>query len=142
MGEAAKNLILRDVDKLVNGELNRVKQDETLVTFCPTIKPEEEKINLDLTAKEIWGWIRGLSDEPGAFLYLNNLKIKIFKAALIEDDSCGNPGEIIKADKSGFVFQTKCGKISILELQKEGKSRMDYKSFLNGNQGLLGKKFE
>ena len=40
-----------------------------------TIKPEEEKLNLDLTAKEIWGWIRGLSDEPGAFLYLNNQKI-------------------------------------------------------------------
>nr|MCR5309079.1 methionyl-tRNA formyltransferase [Bacilli bacterium] len=68
--------------------------------------------------------------------------VKIFKANLIDDNSTGVPGEIIKADKTGFVFQTKCGSISILELQKEGKSRMDYKSFLNGNQGLLGKKFE
>ena len=29
----------------------------------------------------------------------------------------------------------------ILELQKEGKKMMDYKSFINGNQNLVGKKF-
>ena len=138
---AACDLLLEKIQDYVDGNLPGEEQDVSKVTFCPTIKPEEEKINLELTAKEIWGWIRGLSDEPGAFLYLNNLKIKIFKAALIDDDSTGEPGEIIKADKTGFVFQTKCGAISILELQKEGKSRMDYKSFLNGNQGLLGKKF-
>ena len=142
IGVAACELLLENIQDYVDGNLPGVEQDVSQVTFCPTIKPEEEKINLDLTAKEIWGWIRGLSDEPGAFLFLNNLKIKIFKASLIDDNSCGNVGEIIKADKTGFVFQTKCGCISILELQKEGKSRMDYKSFLNGNQGLLGKKFE
>ena len=138
---ASCELALEKLQDYVDGKLPGEEQDVSKVTFCPTIKPEEEKINLDLSAKEIWGWIRALSDEPGAFLYLNNLKIKIFKALLIDDNSTGEPGEIIKADKSGFVFQTKCGCISILELQKEGKSRMDYKSFLNGNQGLLGKKF-
>lgn len=140
--KAACDLLLETIQDYVDGNLPGEEQDASKATFCPTIKAEEEKINLDFTAKEIWGWIRALSDEPGAFLYLNNLKIKIFKAALIDDNSSGNVGEIIKADKSGFVFQTKCGCISILELQKEGKSRMDYKSFLNGNQGLLGKKFE
>ena len=138
---ASCELALEKLQDYIDGKLPDEEQDVSKVTFCPTIKPEEEKINLDLSAKEIWGWIRALSDEPGAFLYLNNLKIKIFKALLIDDNSIGQPGEIIKADKSGFVFQTKCGCISILELQKEGKSRMDYKSFLNGNQGLLGKKF-
>ncbi|MCQ2087599.1 MAG: methionyl-tRNA formyltransferase [Bacilli bacterium] len=139
---ASCELLLDKIQDYVDGKLPGEEQDPSKVTFCPMIKPEEEKINLDLSAKEIWGWIRGLSDEPGAFLYLNGLKIKIFKAKLIDDNSSGNIGEIIKADKTGFVFQTKCGAISILELQKEGKGRMDYKSFLNGNQGLLGKKFE
>ncbi|MCR5309222.1 MAG: methionyl-tRNA formyltransferase, partial [Bacilli bacterium] len=121
IGAAANELLLETIDDYVNGKLPGVEQDASKVTFCPTIKPEEEKINLDLNAKEIWGWIRALSDEPGAFLYLKNLKVKIFKANLIDDNSTGVPGEIIKADKTGFVFQTKCGSISILELQKEGK---------------------
>lgn len=138
---ASCELALEKLQDYIDGKLPGIEQDITKVTFCPTIKSEEEKINLSLSAKEIYGWIRALSDEPGAFLYLNNLKIKIFKATLIDDNSSGEPGEIIKADKTGFVFQTVNGRISILELQKEGKSRMDYKSFLNGNQGLLGKKF-
>ena len=49
-------------------------------------------------------------------------------------------GEILQADKNGLVFQTKDGQIAILELQKEGKKRMDYRSFINGNQNLLGQK--
>ena len=45
----------------------------------------------------------------------------------------------VKADKNGLVLQCKNGQISILEIQKEGKKRMDYRSFLNGNQNLLNK---
>lgn len=141
VGVAAGELLLDSLQSYLDGDLPGVEQDINLVSFCPTIKSEQEKIDLNLSAKEIYGWVRGLSDEPGAFLYLDGLKIKIFKAAFIDDNSSGNPGEIIRADKGGLIFQTASGKLSILELQKEGKNRMDYKSFLNGNQGLLGKKF-
>ena len=30
----------------------------------------------------------------------------------------------------------------LLDLQKEGKNRMDYKSFINGNQNILGQKLK
>lgn len=142
IGDAAGELLLSSLQDYLSGNLPGVNQDESLVSFCPTIKSDQEKIDLSLPAKNIYGWVRGLSDEPGAFLFLNGFKIKIFKALFIDDNSSGIPGEIVKADKGGFIFQTCNGKISILELQKEGKSKMDYKSFLNGNQGLLGKKFE
>ena len=84
------------------------------------------------------GWIRGLSDEPGAYLYLNNLKLKIYKAKVVNTNVDHPLGEIVKADKNGLIFQAKDGQIAILELQKEGKKRMDYRSFINGNQNLLG----
>ena len=51
-------------------------------------------------------------------------------------------GTIVQADKRGFVMQCNGGQLALLEVQKEGKNRMDYKSFLNGNQGLLGKKLD
>ena len=137
---AASELVLEALPKYINGELKGEEQDESLVSFCSTIKPEQEKLDLSLSAKEIVGWIRGLSDEPGAYLYLNNLKIKIYKAKVINDLVDHEIGEIIQADKNGLVFQTKDGQISILELQKEGKKRMDYRSFINGNQNLLGQK--
>lgn len=139
MGDAACQLVIDALPKYINGELPGEEQDENLVSFCPTIKPEQEKINLELGVKEINGWIRGLSDTPGAYFYLDNLKLKIYKAKVINDLVQGQIGEIVKADKNGLILQCKDGQLSILELQKEGKKRMDFKSFINGNQKLVGK---
>ena len=139
MGDAACQLVIDDLPKYINGELIGEEQDESLVTFCPTIKPEQEKIDLSLTVKEIYGWIRGLSDVPGAYLYLDDMKFKIYKAKIVNDLIQGEIGEIIKADKTGLTLQCKDGQLNLLEVQKEGKKRMDYKSFINGNQNLKGK---
>ena len=139
MGDAAKELILEALPKYIDGELPGEIQDESLVTFCPTIKPEQEKLDLNLSVKDIFGWIRGLSDHPGAYFILDNLKLKVFKAKIINENVSGELGEIVRADKGGLVVQCKDGQIALLDVQKEGKKRMDYKSFLNGNQGLLGK---
>ena len=138
--EAASELVLESLPKYINGELIGEEQDENEVTFCSIIKPEQEKLDLSLSAKEIVGWIRGLSDEPGAYLYLNNLKLKIYKAKVVDNSITAEVGTIVKADKSGLYMQAKDGVISLLEIQKEGKKRMDYRSFLNGNQNLLGQK--
>ena len=135
---AAADLVLEALPLYINGKLKGEPQDENEVTFCSLIKPEQEKLDLNLPAKSIIGWIRGLSDEPGAYLYLNNLKLKIYKAKIVNEVVDHSVGEILKADKNGLVFQAKDGQIAILELQKEGKKRMDYRSFINGNQNLLG----
>ena len=139
MGDAASKLVKEALPRYINGELKGMEQDESMVTYCPTIKPEQEKIDLSLNKKDIYGWIRGLSDTPGAYLYLDELKLKIFKAKIINDLMEGEIGEIIKADKNGLYLQCVDGQLSLLELQKEGKKRMDYKSFINGNQNLKGK---
>ena len=137
---AASELVLEALPLYINGQLKGEPQDESLVTFCSTIKPEQEKLDLSLNADQLVGWIRGLSDEPGAYLYLNNFKLKIYKAKKINETVDHEVGEIVKADKSGLYMQAKDGQIAILELQKEGKKRMDYRSFINGNQNLLGQK--
>ena len=137
---AASELILEALPKYINGELKGEEQDENLVSFCSTIKPEQEKLNLNLTAQEIAGWIRGLSDEPGAYLYLNNNKLKIYRAKVVDNSVTDAVGTIVKADKNGLYMQAKDGVISLLEVQKEGKKRLDYRSFINGNQNLLGQK--
>ena len=138
--EAASELVLESLPLYINGELKGEEQDENEVTFCSIIKPEQEKLDLNLSIEQIVGYIRGLSDEPGAYLYLNNLKLKIYKAKVVDHSVTAEVGTIIKADKSGLYMQASDGVISLLEIQKEGKKRMDYRSFINGNQNLLGQK--
>ena len=139
MGEAALRLILRTLPDYLGGRLIGIPQDESLVTFCPTIKPEEERLDVEGPKERFFGLVRALSDVPGAYCYLDENKLKIYKCKIVSDEVKGKVGEIIRADKGGLEVQLCNGVISILELQKEGKNRMDYKSFLNGNQGLLGK---
>lgn len=140
ISEAAKDLVLELLPKYVNGELEGVPQDENEVTFCSLIKPEQEKLDLSRDILEVYGYIRGLSDEPGAYLYLDNQKLKIFKAKVANDLVTAEVGTIVQADKRGLLLQCQNGQLAILELQKEGKKRMDYKAFINGNQNLLGTK--
>ena len=141
MGDAALKLILRTLPDYLDGKLPGIPQDESLVTFAPSIKPEEEKIDLNKSKEEIYGYIRALSEEPGAYLFLENVKYKIYKSDIVSDEIIGEVGEIVKADKNGLFLQAKNGILSILVLQKEGKNKMDYKSFVNGNRDLLNKKF-
>lgn len=140
ISEAAKDLVLELLPKYVNGELEGIPQDENEVTFCSLIKPEQEKLDLSKDILEVYGYIRGLSDEPGAYLYLDNQKLKIFKAKVANDLVTAEVGTIVQADKRGLLLQCQNGQLAILELQKEGKKRMDYKAFINGNQNLLGTK--
>ena len=137
---AASELVMEALPLYIEGKLPGEMQNEEEATFCSTIKPEQEKLDLSLSAKQIVGWIKGLSDEPGAYLYLNNLKLKIYKAKIASNLVNRPIGEIVQADKNGLLFQAKDGQIAILELQKEGKKRMDYRSFINGNQNLVGQK--
>ena len=140
ISEAAKDLVLELLPKYVNGELEGIPQDENEATFCSLIKPEQEKLDLSKDILEVYGYIRGLSDEPGAYLYLDNQKLKIFKVKIANDLVTAEVGTIVQADKRGLLLQCQNGQLAILELQKEGKKRMDYKAFINGNQNHLGAK--
>lgn len=142
MAVAAKDLILEKLPLYIDGELPGEEQDESLVTFCPTIKPEQEKLSLDYGVNQMLGWIKGLSDHPGAYLLLDNQKFKIYKAKIYSSNVTGEVGKIVQADKRGLILQCKDGELALLEVQKEGKKRMDFKSFLNGNQNILGKKLD
>ena len=139
MGDAALRLSLRALPLYLGRKLPGTPQDESQVTFAPSIKPEEEKIDLSKTKEQIFGQIRALSEVPGAYLYLDELKLKIYKAKIVSNEVSDEVGKIIKADKNGLHLQLNNGVLALLILQKEGKNQMDYKSFVNGNQNILGK---
>lgn len=139
MTTAAIDLILEALPLYIENKLQGEEQDESLVSFCPTIKKEQEHLDLTLSAQTIVNWVRALNDHPGAYLFMDDTKLKIWKAKVVNDNVKAQVGEIVEASKKGLIMQAIDGQIALLELQKEGKNKMDYSSFLNGNQGLVGK---
>ncbi len=136
---AAGDLILRELPNYLDNKLIGEPQNEDEATFCYTIKDDEEKLNLENGVHTLLGWIRALSEEPGAYLYFDNEILKIYDAAIANDKVEGQVGEIVKADKNGLYLQCKDGQLALLSLKQQGKNKMDYKSFINGHQNILGK---
>lgn len=131
MGLAAGEMAKKDILRYVNGELKGIPQDESKVTFAEKINVEDEHLPLDLSAKDTINYIRGLSYEPGAYLYLGDKKLKIFKASLFNEEKSHEVGEIVQ-NKKHFLLQLKDGVISLDEVQLEGKKMMAGGAFLNG----------
>ena len=120
----------------LEGNLPGVIQDENQVTFADKISVEDERLDLSKTTKNFLNWIRGLSEEPGGYVYLNNLKFKIFKAHKISDNKTKEVGTLSISKK--VVLQLVDGEIELDEVQLESKKKMDAKSFANGNRNLDG----
>lgn len=131
MGEKAYEMCKSDVLKYANGELPGVPQNEEEVTYAEKITPEEEHLPLDLSATETVNYIRGLSNEPGAYLFLNDKKLKIYSASVFNNETNNDIGEIVP-NKKRLLLQLKDGVISLDEVQLEGKKSMAGQAFLNG----------
>ena len=102
---------------------------------APKLFKNNCRLDWTKTTVEIHNHIRGLSPYPVAWTtFISNGKeqiIKIYKAefTIIEHNE---EIALIKADKNHLNIYTKDGIINILEIQAQGKKKMDIKSFLNG----------
>lgn len=139
MKQAGLEALLEMLPDFIDGKIEGEEQDESLVTFCKKISKEEEHLSLDSTCEQFVGYVRGLSYTPGGYLLDNGQIFKILKAEKLNSLIHGQIGEIVKCDKFGLILQLKDGQVSLLEVQKQGKNKMDYKSFVNGNQNFIGK---
>ena len=100
---------------------------------------EEEKIDFNKTALEVFNQIRGMYPFPVAYTTFNGEIIKICESK-ISDKEKGKPGEIIDATKEGITVMCKDKSIIITKLKPSGKKEMTAKDYLNGKnkENLVG----
>lgn len=128
-----KNLL----PKYFNNELKGIEQDENKVTIANKIKPETEKLSLDLSVDEFRNNVRGMSETPGAYVLLDDVKFKILKTSKSSVSFNGEVGQLM-IDKRVYL-KLKDGVIELEEVQLAGKKKMDGRSFANGSKHLNGK---
>ena len=133
-----RDLLLKTLPSIFDGTNQRIKQDESEVTFAYNIKREEEKIDYNKTAKEVYNQIRGMYPFPVAYTTLNDEIIKVCSSR-IGDVKSGKCGEIVSIYKDGFGVMCKDREIVFTRIKPAGKKEMDTKDFLNGRKdSLLG----
>ena len=137
-------LLIETLPSIINGTNNRIKQDESLVTFGYNITKEEEIVEFNDIARNVFNKVRGLSTIPGASTYLDNKRVKIYEVEITDKVSKGTCGEIVEIEKNGILVNTKDYLVRIKDIKLEGKKRCKVSEYLNGiknKSDLIGKEF-
>ena len=126
------------LEQIANGTATHTPQNHDEATHVSMINKEFGIIDWNKSAVEIERLIRGLNPWPSAYTKLGDKTFKIWKASVIEENSNEKPGCVSKITKDGLEVQTGEGVLSLLEVQLEGKKRMDAGAFLRGYQVEVG----
>ena len=143
-GEVTKNLanigaIL--MEKIVSSiqkkeTISIVEQRESLVTYAEKINKSEARLNMCHAPEVIVRKINSLNPYPGAAIIFRDKILKIWKADVIKNKDKSiqmSIGELYTYNEE-LILKLENGVIKIIELQPEGKTRMDASSFIRGHK--------
>ncbi len=130
---AGRDLLMEVLPKLINNEIVPIKQNEEEATFAYNVTKEEEKLDFNKDAREVFNHIRAYNPEPVSYMELGNDIIKIYDSIVSNEKHNEVPGTILKTTKKGFLIA--CGNNSVLEILEvgpSGKRIMKANEFANG----------
>lgn len=135
---AGAELVVETIASIEAGTVEPRKQDDSLSSYAKMMDKAMGEIDWTKDAVVIERLIRGLNSWPSAYTYYQGKSLKLWSADVIDTPATQKPGTIEAVSKDSFDVATGKGLLRILELQLEGKKRMDTKSFLLGNQWKAG----
>ena len=130
MSLIGSDIVLKTVTMIESGNVELKIQDDSLASPAPKITKETCLIDWNKPALEIHNLIRGLSPHPVAYFLNNNKVIKIYKSEVVKDLNL-KPAEINQTKTELFIGCEKDA-LKIIEIQQEGKKRMNTEEFLRG----------
>lgn len=132
-------LLKETLPNIISGNITRTKQDDSLATYAYNIKKEEELLDFNDKAIDIFNKVRGLNPFPGSYLTINNKVLKIYEVTYELTNNYDNAlnGTIVIYDRKHLGIKCMDGIIYLQQVKKEGKKCMDIASFINGEKENL-----
>lgn len=134
LSEMGAEVLIETINLVENDALNPIMQDESKSTYTSMLSKELCPVDFSKSALTVHNQIRGLYPWPVATTKVDGKTYKIHKSQKLTEKFSGNPGEIV--DNNNRIV-CMCGDgncIEILEIQAEGKRKMDSASFLRGHK--------
>lgn len=134
----ASNMIIKYLPSLIDGTNNREKQNNSEVTFSPIITREDEHLDFNLTAKEIYNRYRMLSPNPLPNIKIDDIEYKIAECKIVQ--ASGKISTVVSKDKNSFTIMAKDKGIMVTKIKPIGKNIMNVRDFFNGyHDEIIGK---
>lgn len=131
----AAELAVSTCKALLSGNVIAQPQLHELATPAPKLYRQTCKIDWHNPTKTIYNLIRGANPKPGAWTVFNGKPLKILKACSGDPSLLIEPSSFI-INEQGFFIGTSDGNLSLLNIQEEGKAKMNVSDFLRGYRGF------
>ncbi len=133
LSEMAGPFLLESLDRIARPGFKAQKQNVAEATPAPKIKTDDCLIDWSADSRRVHNHIRAFSYKPGAFCFLDDLKMKILGASREVSPNLPDldPGEMF-VDQKQLCVGTGDNPLNLTMLQPEGKRVMDARSFING----------
>lgn len=141
LADAGAKLCIETMERLEKGTAEFVPQNHEAATHTSMITKELGDMDWTHPAVELERLVRGLTPWPGAYTHLGNKMLKVWKTKVLDEQSEKAPGTVVRTEKDGLVVQTGDKCLKLLEVQLEGKKRMDAGAFLRGCPVAAGTAF-
>lgn len=116
--------------KLLDNKVTFTPQDESKVSFAPTLKKEDGLLKFkDKTVAEIINLNRALDPWPGTYCFLNGKRLKVLHIEKYHAKL--SPGKS-QNDMGSLVVGCADGSVRLSEVQLEGKKACSDRELLNG----------
>ena len=125
------------------GKAEFTAQNDSLACGAPKLMKSEGKISWDTPAKEIYNRIRAFKPFPGAYTFLDNMRIGIEWAVPVAGGTAlpGEAGTVCDVAANGFDMQCATGRLRVLIVKPEGKKTMPAPDFARGRGIGQGTRF-
>ena len=136
--EIGSKLVIKTVSNLETGILKTKKQIiSESQNIAPKLNRKNTKINWSKEDIKIRQFILGLNPYPGAWTLLSNngrqLNFKIFK---VQTSNIKTNEKLISVQENKLYIGTNTNALELLEIQLEGKKRMNANEFIKGNKNI------
>jgi len=133
------DVMLSTVNKIEKGKVEAIPQNDfdlTIVKPAPKIFKPDCRIDFNNSVQEVHNFCRGLSPYPAAWCKLTNTvknETKTYKIFSTKKTTIKSTGANLTSNEDGILIP--CGDfyLSVMEIQLEGKRKMNFKDFLAGN---------
>lgn len=139
LSDLGAELLKETLPDILKGTNQRIPQDENLVTYAPTLSREDERLDWNMSARQVYNKVRGTNPWPGSYTTYQGKTVKIWAGQVHQCENAmkhhahQDNGTIVKIFKDAIGVKVNDGVYLITELQLEGKKRMSVKDYLNGH---------
>ncbi len=141
LADKGATVLIDTLEAFASDTIQPLPQDHSLATYAPMLSKDDGLINWNKSAVSLDTFIRGVTPWPGAYTFLGDKRLKIFKSSPIAMKFTEPPGTVLKGFPEELRVATADGALSVEEIQSASGKRLLIKNFLRGYKIPLGAVF-